>query len=498
MKRIVFSVFLSWSLLCSALLTGCLSTKSTKSADNKQTTKKTTSARAQPSPLAAFSEHTLSNNIPLIVKKHSGTFISIRFVIEGGVSLLKETYSGLENVTLQLMLTESANFSQEATAELEKNHDFSITAASKKDYSYIELVCAEKDFDVAFNVFADRILHPTLREKAFNALMEEKKAAIAQKAATPQAMLSNELRSAAYKHHPYATSPLVTQLSADKITFDAVKQYHKKILGAEKVKIIAVGNFSGGTDGTGAEKNTDSATDGEHDSEAAISIDSIVAKTEDAFGAKSPIAPLNITIPSIPPLDFSQHKNLSQKESALFGEECYAVSYFNAPHRFDADYVPYVFAGMILDDLLFDEVKQKDSAQSAVKSLGVGIMEGMEQTGIISVFKAKTSEGLIDSIDEAIASFPKEKVIRRELNRYKKDYIMALYEKNREISGVADSVMTSYVYARNPAKYLERPDRVETVTAKQIFEAYQKYFSQKDGRKWIVLTGKISAETENQ
>lgn len=482
MKKNFFSVLSKASLIFFLfLISGCLSTKNAKSQKSAFSAPK-----PQVSNFSLFSSKELSNGVQLIIKKHSTPFIAVRFVIEGGVSLLKESYSGLENITLELMLKESRNFSAEKTLELQKSHDFSITFGSKKDYSYIELRCAEKDFSTAFPVFADRILNPIFKEDSFNKIIEEKKASVEKNKLNPNFMISTLLRKAAYENHPYLTSPSVTPESLEKISIGNVRQYHKKLLAKEKISIIAVGNFFDET-----EESSEKAQ--------RVSSGEILAKIDEAFGSTSTIPETGITIPEIPALDFYNHERITQKESAQFGEECYAVAYFNAPDRFDSKYVPYVFAGMIIDDILFDEVKHKNTAESAVQSLGCGIMAGKYQTGVISIFKAKTADGLVDSIDDAIAAFPKEKVIRKELNRYKKDYIMALYEKNLDVSGVADNITTSLIYAKNPTKYLERPDQIEYVTAKQILEAYKTYFDKKNNpRKWLLLTGKISAETESE
>ena len=461
MKKIVFSTITALLLL----LAGCLSTKSAAH-KNGQT----------PSPEAAFTEKTLSNGIPLVIKKQSGNFIALRFVVEGGAALLDESSAGLESVTLDLMLAESGNVSPQETAELEKTRDFFVSAACKADYSYAELKCAENDFADAFALFADRILHPTLGESAFSALMQARMAALDAHKTNPSFMLSALLREAAYKNHPYATSPSITETSANTITLPAVRQHHETMLRPERIALIAAGNFGDG----------------------AVSADELFGALDSTFGTLRPernrAEAESATPLDIPPCDFSDHERMTVVESPLLTEEWHAVAYFDAPNRFDADYVPYVLAGMIVDDILFDEMKQKDCS---VQSLGVGVMGGKELSGVISVLKAETQENPADLIDGVVSSFPKEAVVRRELDRYKKEYIMALHERGSDISNVADNVMQAYLYAKNPAQYLARPDLVESATAKQVIAAHKKYFGEKNNaRKWIVLTGATTTQGE--
>ena len=102
-----------------------------------------------------FSQIKLQNGIPVILKNVPTSKITvIQMIIEGGTPLLSTDKSGLENVTLELMLHGCDLYSYEEIKKLEYEISYSLTMSSSKDYSVVRLKCIDKDFDTVFSLFA--------------------------------------------------------------------------------------------------------------------------------------------------------------------------------------------------------------------------------------------------------------------------------------------------------------------------------------------------------
>lgn len=448
MKKTFFSFFTALiSLSILVLLSSCISLNFG--------TKKTTSS---------LKTSTLSNNIPVFLRDHSGVSVSVNLIIEGGVSLLSENLAGLEDFTINLMLKGSKNYTEEQIQEIKSRSNFEINYKTQRDYSVIELKCLVKDFEEIFALFADKILNPTFDENEFNELKTETIEKLKKKKLTPMGVLSSNLRKTVYRNHPYSVSPTLTELSAENITLSNIKDWHSKILNSNRMKIVAVGNFSAGKD------------------------EILLGEFEKHLVLTGKITPKGENFQTFPNFSFDANPKMLQNKCEDAKDDFYAVAYFNAPNRYDPSYPSYVITGMIIDDLLFENTKIK---HKAVQSVGTGILSGKELVGIISVIKTTDSEDFTKLIDEAIQDFPDEKILNKELNQYKKKYITSIYEKNKDISAIAENIITSVEYSGNPEKYLARPDEIEAITVKDVLNAYNTYFDNKTNpRKWIVAGAK--------
>ena len=118
-----------------------------------------------------FSQIKLQNGIPVILKNVPTSKITvIQMIIEGGTPLLSTDKSGLENVTLELMLHGCDLYSYEEIKKLEYEISYSLTMSSSKDYSVVRLKCIDKDFDTVFSLFADSVLNPLMQKEDFEGI----------------------------------------------------------------------------------------------------------------------------------------------------------------------------------------------------------------------------------------------------------------------------------------------------------------------------------------
>ena len=398
-----------------------------------------------------FSQIKLQNGIPVILKNVPTSKITvIQMIIEGGTPLLSTDKSGLENVTLELMLHGCDLYSYEEIKKLEYEISYSLTMSSSKDYSVVRLKCIDKDFDTVFSLFADSVLNPLMQKEDFEQIMNEKKESVQQVLSNPSSLLGREVHKIAYKNHNYAALVSVTEGSINSISYKDVIECYNKILNSNRIKFVVVGNFN--TDRTEILKN----------------------RLDEYFGN---IKTEDFNVPIINKVSVKNEVVNITSEQA--GDVGYLIGFFNCPNRYDLDYVPYAIATMYLDDILFSYVREN---KGAVYSIGSGILGGKEMLGAISAFKVSDKENIIKLINESIEMFPNQKEIETKLDQYKNKYITTLFSSSQNITGVASNIVISLEYANNPTKYLERTKEVQNVTAKQVLEAYKKYLSRENDK----------------
>lgn len=405
-----------------------------------------------------FSTRFLDNGIPVIFKNTGrGQITVLRMIVEGGTPLLAPEKSGLEDVTFSLMFRGSQKYSYETMQQMEFDSSFGISASSGKDYSVAGIKCIDRDFETAFDVFQDSFFNPLMEQTEFDKIIQEERMRLARAAGDPSGVLGKMLQKTVYEGHEYQAASGVTEDSIGNITLEDVVSHYKTLLDSKRIKFVIVGNMS---------QDRDSA---------------IAEKINEAFGK---IQAGNYKTPVVSKVKLG--KKTVYKECEQAGEIGYIAGYFDAPERYDADYVPFAIATMILDNEFFKYVREQNSA---CYSIGTGILGGKDILGMISVFKSSKNSEIKKLVYEAIDNFPKEKQIEAKLESYKAKYITSLFSSSQNTAGVATNIVISTEYSGEPSKYLTRSAEVQKVTASQVLKAYQKYIAPKKIT-WIVVSQK--------
>lgn len=416
-----------------------------------------------------FATTSLSNGIPVVYKRQQGKTAWVGIVIDGGAVLVPQEKAGLENIALSLMLHGSEQYAYSTMQSIEYQKSFSLASSTGKDYAVLSLTCISRDLNEALSILADSFLHPLLQESDFDTIVTNAREVIQQDMSNPSEVLGLELAKAAYKNHPYASYVTATSDTIGNITLEDVRAHHQTLLNAERISLVAVGDFD-----SKAQKK-------------------LTAAFEGFFGS---IERKSYERPTIPPLVVDAAISTVYASCEAAGDTGYIAGLLACPERTSDEYVAFAIAGMYLQDLFFRIVREQ---HSAVYSIGTGVIGGKQLLGAISVFKATEKEQLQAYINEAIAQFPDEEAVKATLDRYKNKYITTLFSASQTVSGVAGNVVRSLVYYGAPTDYLNRSAQVQAVTAKDVQDAYRKYFARTADRaldgninpiQWVVVSGK--------
>lgn len=413
-----------------------------------------------------FRTEKLSNGIPVYFKQNHGSkVVVLRMIFEGGVASYEEKKDGIEDFALSLALHGSKNYPYEVLQQLEYEKSFSVVSSSNRDFSTAGFTCIFRDLDEVTKIFADSILNPLMSEEDFAQMQTEILDSIESRKANPNGTLGLALSKAAFKNHPYEVSASAREETFSSITLEDLKNHLSSILNAARIKFVVVGDL-----------RVDEAKE-------------YAAKLDEAFGS---IEKKSWTRPVIQNLEVSGETIFAANEQA--GDSGYISGVFACPERDSNDYIPFAISTMYLDDILFDQVREKEGA---VYSIGTGVVGGKALLGAISVYKGNNSKNLKDLIEKAVLSFDEGETSKK-LEEYKNKYISTLFSSSQNAAGIASNMVSSLEYFGSESAYLKRSSKVQAATAKQVNAAYKKYLKTavESGKiTWVVVSNSESVKT---
>jgi zinc protease len=419
--------------------------------------------------LGSFSTFTLSNGLPVIVKKNTANGVQhISLVIRGGSSAATPATAGYEALALKVMARGSAAYSYEDIQSLLDETSSGIGSSSAFDSSSYSLGTLNKYFERLFPVWVDTIVNPSFKQADFDQELSQAKLALQSKEQDPWAKTGLAVNDAFFAGHPYAASPDGNKESLEAVKLEDIQAWYKERVNAPSLFVVAVGDF-------------DPAA--------------LRAKLESGLGKLPASGP---TLPSAPPAVAGSGKpSLAKVEYPASKGMGYLRGDFAAPPPSDPDFMPLNLGMKILNDILFNVVRDK---HGAVYSPGSYIRSFNANYGSITLFKTKTPAEAKKYVDESVAILESGKAVAIEpekssdgfspiaevLEAAKAQYINALYESQATNSAIAGRIAGSVIATGDYRSYLLDVDRIKAVTVAQIAAAVDKYLL-KAPITWVAL-----------
>jgi zinc protease len=411
--------------------------------------------------------YTLDNGIPLVVKAvSSNRIVAVKLIVRGTASCTPAGKEGLERLTLNTMGRGSLKYAYDQLQGLAYKTSSVIGGVSSNyDYSSFDLVCLDKYFDDAFDAFADCFLNPSLNAADFQAALGEMRASRSGLKADPYNYATSLLHQITFKNHPYARDPQGLDYSLANMSLPDVQDYRKTLLGAERLAIVAVGNFDP---------------------------DTVFKRINSSFGKilkgdvkleATPTARIDSGLTLVPFPD-------SQAIAYIRGD-------FNVPAIASRDSAAYAVGATILTDLLYDIVRVKHGACYTPMALNFGYASPY---GSIVIYKSSVPGAVKGYMDEAVKTLVAGKTpnlqgqagaeygdLSATIEGYKAKYINAFFGGQETNQSVAEQIAASYVRFGDPTEYLKLIDKVNAVSAQDVERVMKKCVQ--DGRvSWIIIS----------
>lgn len=419
--------------------------------------------------LATFRTFNLANGIPVIVKLNSANRIyNLRLVLRGGTALTTKAQAGIENVMLQTMARGSTNYPYEKLMDIMDATSSGMGAEVNFDAASYSLNTLDKYFDKIFPVWADTLTNPGFTESDFKQVRENALKALEGADQDPWAKLAREVNQVFFADHPYGAPFDGTKESIDAMTRDSVQAWYSSHFSANRMLIIAVGDFD-------------------------------VAKLEaDLNATLGKVTDLKLVLPKVGPIVSGQANaapgGLIKVDYPASQGLAYMRGDFPAPGPASPDYMSAQIGFKMYTDLLFEVVRTR---HSAAYSPGAYIRANSANYGSITLFKTKEPGTIKNYVDDALKPILEGKCLATGANApagphggsapveaakaplklesiadalpiYQAQFINDLYESQQTNGGVAAAIQSSVLNFNDYRYYLLAMSRINAVNAVDI------------------------------
>ncbi|MEL3908116.1 MAG: pitrilysin family protein [Treponemataceae bacterium] len=402
-----------------------------------------------------ISEYTLDNGIKLIVKKQTTNRIrvlDVRYV--GGNALLPAGQDGIEYLTLSCMQRGSEKYSNDEIKDLLHKTSSTMKYGAGLDMSWSYMATLDKYWDEMLDVFTDSLINPSFDEEQYNFARNEAETAYLNSLTDQYELMIDKLTSKSRAGHPYGKSARPTSDSLKNINLPDLKKWHAEKMTADRIFVVAVGNFNG--------KN----------------LASQLNKTLGKLPKK------DTKIPEIPPLNLQT--KLYKEEFKTANGSAYVRGDYEIPGRTSPDFPKLLLAYSILDELLFTIVR---TDHGAAYSVWCGVHGFKQSYGSLVIYRTDVPSEAKLYFDEAIAVLASGKTVKLKddgkpyryapiaetIEAYKAKYKNAFFAGQFSNASTAAQIAMSYYYKNSPIEYLRLIDEINAVTPEDVIEVVNKY-----------------------
>ncbi|MBP5402841.1 MAG: insulinase family protein [Treponema sp.] len=407
----------------------------------------------------SFIEKKLSNGIQLVIKKSQNQKdCSLRLVIDSEALSDPKTKSGIEGVTLDLILRGSAEYTDLYVSSLKYTDSAVFMSRVHSDYLELGFTCLASSFENITSVFAKIFKTPLMDTDDFSEIVKEKQIALKDTKTAGERLLD----AACAELSSYDRYFFQTDFSADtKLTYQDVVSYQKGLLNARKLRILISGNFT--------------------DQEA----EHLYTILNAEFG-KIPAGSYKKKVPSKNAVDFNSFSEKIKKIPGEEGEKPCALAFYNIPQIAGQDYVKYTLLSMYIDEVLQKELREK---QNFVSSAGCGIRAGTVPLGVISIYNIQSEKEGAKNVNQTVNDAIKNSVISEELSKkldyYKRVYSAIVMSSELSSSKTCDQMAVCSVYCSDAKEYIKRPYYIRRATEQELLSQYNRI--SESGMFWVVM-----------
>jgi zinc protease len=162
----------------------------------------------------------------------------------GGSRQVNERNAGIEPFLLMASQYGTEKYPGEAARRALAETGSTIRVEATRDWTSVHLEGIKAEFDSAWAVLADRIMHPALDSAAVHATRSRLIARAMRQGASPEARAWFVAESLAYRGHPYAADPDGTVTSLRAITAADLRAYATGQVTTSRMLLVVVGDIA--------------------------------------------------------------------------------------------------------------------------------------------------------------------------------------------------------------------------------------------------------------
>ncbi|MBU0926282.1 MAG: insulinase family protein [Spirochaetes bacterium] len=404
--------------------------------------------------LPTIETRTLANGVTLIVKKNPANRVfSMKIAFRGGSAMTGPERAGIEAMTLAMLARGSTAYPYAALQRAQYERSSSIGySASSYDWASFDLNTIDKYWDEMFAIYADCALSPAFDPAQFAVVQNDFKVSIQKSLADPYNFAVTRLHGKMFAGHPYAAEFGGSAESVAAITLDDVKAYYRDAMSADRMVVVAVGNFDA---------------------------DALAASLNATVGS---MPRKGIAVPAVERFEPKEALYLERFDKSK--GVAYVRGDFPIADPRSPDFPTLQLAFSMLDELLFSIVRTDHGACYSVWSKAFGFESAY---GSLVVYKTDRPGEAKGWVDEAIALLASGKTlnvkggdekyapIASTIEAYKAKYINSFFGSQQTNAETAAQLVAGSVYFGDHLEYLRFIDKVNAIRPEDVVAAIKAY-----------------------
>ncbi|HEX8098112.1 MAG TPA: pitrilysin family protein, partial [Pyrinomonadaceae bacterium] len=267
------------------------------------------------------------NGLKVLVKRRAGSLtVAGGLFIRGGARNVTAENAGIEALMLATATEASAAFPREKMRSELAHMGTQIGYGVNYDYSALTFAATRLNFDRSWEIFTDVALNPSFTKEDVGLVQSKLVASLRDDTDDPDTYLQRLQERVAYAGHPYLNRPQGRAETVARLTTEDLRKYHGQIMQTSRLLLVVVGDL-------------DAATVRER-------IAASFGKLPRGAYAPQPVQQLSFTAPNVEVTPRTLPTN-------------YILGWFAAPALTSQDIYPMRVASFILQDLVYEEVRDR-------------------------------------------------------------------------------------------------------------------------------------------
>lgn len=170
--------------------------------------------------------------------------VSVHLYLLGGTRQLTPATQGIEKLLLRTSEYGTTKYPGDATRAAWARTGSQILLSPDDDWTLFGFRGIRQEFDSSWNVFAERVMHPTLAAKDVALVRAQLVGGIRQRINDPDSYAMLLADSVAFAGHPYGLQPGGTEASLSSLDSTALARYQATQMVASRMLLVVVGNLT--------------------------------------------------------------------------------------------------------------------------------------------------------------------------------------------------------------------------------------------------------------
>ena len=204
-----------------------------------------TSAEGRLVPLDSITTAFTVGGVRVILRPNYATdVVAVNVYLLGGTRQLTPATQGIEPLLLHVAEYGSAYYPEESSRTAWGRTGSRLVVDAASDWTLYGFRGVRQEFDSSWNIFADRLLHPTLVPRDVELVRRRMMATLHRRRDNPDGFVSLLADSAAFAGHPYGLEPDGTESSLATLDSSALARYAATALVTSRMLVVVVGSVS--------------------------------------------------------------------------------------------------------------------------------------------------------------------------------------------------------------------------------------------------------------